>query len=98
MVRRRLKPVYCFCLWPLRPNPPRRCTAGAWSCAGLADASATEPADPQWELHNLTVDPEERANRAADADAASVLAQLRTVLDDTRESMRRTPEHVNPRT
>jgi arylsulfatase A-like enzyme len=65
---------------------------------GLANPFAPEPADAQWELHNLTLDPEERANRAADADTASVLAQLRSVLDDTRESMRRTPQHVNART
>jgi arylsulfatase A-like enzyme len=65
---------------------------------GVAAASGSEPADAEWELHNLTVDPEERANRIGDADAAPVLAQLRTVLDDTRESMRRTPQHVNPRT
>jgi arylsulfatase A-like enzyme len=62
---------------------------------GLASPFATEPADPQWELHNLTVDPEERVNRASDAGVGEVLAQLRTVLADTRESMRRTPQHVN---
>ena len=48
-------------------------------------------------MHNLTVDPEERLNRATDADAADVFARLRTVLDDTRATMRRTPQHVNPR-
>jgi arylsulfatase A-like enzyme len=64
---------------------------------GLAAPGAPEPADAQWELHNLTADPEERANRATDADVASVLAQLRTVLDDTREQMRRTPQHLNAR-
>jgi len=63
---------------------------------GLTPAFAPEPAADEWELHNLSVDPEERANRASDVDAASVLAQLRTVLDDTRASMRRTPQHVNP--
>jgi arylsulfatase A-like enzyme len=62
---------------------------------GLAKPFAAEPADAEWELHNLTADPEERANRAADA--ADVLARLRTVLDETRESMRRTPQHVNAR-
>jgi hypothetical protein len=65
---------------------------------GVAAASGSEPADAEWELHNLTADPEERANRIGDADAAPVLAQLRTVHDDTRETMRRTPQHVNPRT
>jgi arylsulfatase A-like enzyme len=62
---------------------------------GIANQSATEPADDQWELHNLTADPEERVNRAANADAAAVLGQLRTVLEGTRESMRRTPHLVN---
>jgi len=64
---------------------------------GLVNPFASEPAAPQWELHNLTVDPEERTNRASDGDVAPVLGQLRTVLDETREAMRRTPQHVNPR-
>jgi arylsulfatase A-like enzyme len=69
-----------------------------WEAArGLATPSATEPADAEWELHNLTADPEERTNRAADTGAADVLTQLRTVLDETRDAMRRTPQHVNPR-
>jgi arylsulfatase A-like enzyme len=67
-----------------------------WEAAhGRAANGGPEPADPQWELHNLTVDPEERTNRIADGDAASTSAQLRTVLEATRESMRRTPQHVN---
>ena len=57
----------------------------------------TSDVDDEWELHNLTADPEERTNRAADAAAAVVLAQLRAVLGDTREKMRRTPQHVNAR-
>jgi arylsulfatase A-like enzyme len=64
---------------------------------GLANPLAPGPAGEEWELHNLTVDPEERANRAADSDTTEVLAQLRTVLEATRETMRRTPQHVNPR-
>ncbi len=59
----------------------------------LDDSSDVES---QWELHNLSVDPEERANRA-NTDDANVLSQLRTVLDETRASMRRTPRHVNAR-
>jgi Sulfatase len=55
---------------------------------------SSEIAD-EWELHNLTVDPEERANLIADAGAAPALDQLRTLLDDTRSAKRRTPEHVN---
>jgi arylsulfatase A-like enzyme len=64
---------------------------------GLANPSGAEPADAEWELHNLTADPEERTNRAADTGAADVLTQLRAVLDDTRDAMRRTPQHVNSR-
>jgi arylsulfatase A-like enzyme len=56
----------------------------------------TSEVEPQWELHNLSVDPEERANLAADDDAAAVRTQLHIVLDKTRETMRRTPQHVNP--
>src|SRR5207237_1113193 len=52
--------------------------------------------ESQWELHNLSADPEERANLAAADDAAAVRTQLHTVLEQTRETMRRTPQHVNP--
>jgi arylsulfatase A-like enzyme len=67
-----------------------------WKCNRYYDRldGSSEVAD-QWELHNLTVDPEERANLITEADAAPVLARLRTLLDDTRSSMRRTPQHVN---
>ena len=69
-----------------------------WKCNRYYDTIDDSSDVPsEWELHNLTVDPEERTNRAEDADAAGVLAQLRTVLDDTRDAMRRTPQHVNPR-
>ena len=51
--------------------------------------------DAQWELHNLSTDPEERTNLAADAAATSIRAQLETVLERTRDEMRRTPQHVN---
>jgi len=33
-----------------------------------ANPFAPPPAEPAWELHNLTADPEERRNRAADAE------------------------------
>jgi hypothetical protein len=68
-----------------------------WKCNRYYDRlDDTDEASP-WELHNLTVDPEERVNRAADTDAATVFGQLRTVLEKTRASMRRTPQHVNSR-
>jgi arylsulfatase A-like enzyme len=53
--------------------------------------------ESQWELHNLTVDPEERNNLAAVTDGDVVLSQLQAVLERTRDTVRRTPRHVNPR-
>jgi arylsulfatase A-like enzyme len=44
-----------------------------------------------WELHNLTVDPEERHNRAGDAAAAATLTDLRELLDREREAKRLLP-------
>ncbi len=58
----------------------------------LDEASEVEH---EWELHNLTTDPEERSNRVTDGVAAEALDQLCTTLDDTRARMRRTPQHVN---
>jgi arylsulfatase A-like enzyme len=67
-----------------------------WKCNRYYDRlDDTSELESQWELHNLTADPEERTNRASDADAATVLAQLRRLLDDTRAAKRRTPQHVN---
>jgi arylsulfatase A-like enzyme len=67
-----------------------------WKCSRYYDTLDDSSDVPsQWELHNLTVDPEERTNRAALADDAAVLAQLRTALEETREAVRRTPHHVN---
>jgi arylsulfatase A-like enzyme len=57
---------------------------------------APPPAEPAWELHNLTADPEERRNRAADADTAGVLRDLQAVLDEQREAKRRLPRLRNP--
>ena len=58
--------------------------------------SRRAPVDAQWELHNLTVDPEERTNLAGEADRAAVFSQLESVLERTRDEARRTPQHVNP--
>ena len=52
------------------------------------------PADPIFELHNLTTDPEERHNRAADANG--VLSQLTSLLDGQRDAKRLVPAHRNP--
>ena len=46
-----------------------------------------------WELHNLTADPEERENRAADA--PGVFRDLQGVLDEQREAKRRVPQLRN---
>jgi len=51
-------------------------------------------ADPIFELHNLTADPEERHNRAGDANG--VLSQLTSILDSQREAKRLLPLHRNP--
>ena len=78
----------------------RRATPARPSCGSATTtttASTTRPSEEsQWELHNLTADPEERTNLAGRhrrGDACR--AELRTVLDDTRDAMRRTPQHVN---
>jgi arylsulfatase A-like enzyme len=63
---------------------------------GVAPDRFAPPAvEHQWELHNLSVDPEERTNLARDEAAAAVRARLESVLERTRDEMRRTPQHVN---
>ena len=62
---------------------------------GIAgDPKAPKAADPFWEMHNLTRDPEERHNLAADN--VDVRGQLRTLLDAQREAKRKLPQHRNP--
>ena len=60
-----------------------------------ANPFAAPPAEPAWELHNLTADPEERRNLAGDAAAAAVLRDLQGVLDEQREAKRRLPQLRN---
>jgi choline-sulfatase len=55
---------------------------------------AGEAADPVFELHNLTADPEERHNRMGDD--ANALSQLTSLLDSERETKRHLPGHRNP--
>ncbi len=50
---------------------------------------ASPPAEPEWELHNLTVDPEERHNRASDDPATA--SSMRSVLESQRDAKRRIP-------
>lgn len=54
---------------------------------------AAPPAEPLWEMHNLTADPEERHNRSEDAPEA--LSQLQSILDQQRDLKRLVP-HQNP--
>jgi arylsulfatase A-like enzyme len=46
-------------------------------------------ATPDWELHNLTADPEERHNRAADDPETA--SSMKTVLESERDAKRRLP-------
>jgi len=57
---------------------------------------AAPAAEPVWELHNLTTDPEERRNCAGDAD--DVLSKVQSVLDAQREQKRLLPSLRNPAT
>lgn len=50
-------------------------------------------AEPEWELHNLTVDPEERHNLAFDDYAA--LSSMRSVLETERDTKRLIPKLRN---
>ena len=54
---------------------------------------AAPAAEPVFELHNLTVDPEERRNRVDDAKDA--LRQMQTMLDTQRDAKRHLPQHRN---
>jgi phosphotransferase system HPr-like phosphotransfer protein len=56
--------------------------------------SARPPAESIFEVHNLSVDPEERTNLSTSAPEA--LSQLRTVLEIQRDAKRRLPSHRNP--
>jgi arylsulfatase A-like enzyme len=61
---------------------------------GLAtNPFAPPPADAAWELHNLTADPEERQNRAADT--PEVFGNLQGVLEAQRDAKRRVPQLRN---
>lgn len=54
-----------------------------------------EPADPQWELHNLSADPEERTNLADREAVADTRKALGRILDSERATKRRVPAHRN---
>jgi hypothetical protein len=50
-------------------------------------------AESDWELHNLTADPEERHNRASEA--AGALSSMKSVLESERDAKRRIPQLRN---
>ena len=52
-------------------------------------STAVPAAEPDWELHNLSVDPEERHNRAHEAGAQ--FSQMRSVLERQRDEKRLLP-------
>jgi hypothetical protein len=55
---------------------------------------AAPAAEPVFEMHNLSTDPQERHNRAGDD--PSVLSRLQSVLDAQRDSQRLVPTLRNP--
>jgi arylsulfatase A-like enzyme len=59
-----------------------------------ANPFAAPAAEPVWEMHNLTADPQERHNRAGDAPAE--LSQMQSVLDLQRDEKRLVPSLRNP--
>ncbi len=62
---------------------------------GIASPASSAPAaEPLWEMHNLSQDPEERNNRASEE--VSVRGQLQTLLDEQRDTKRKVPRHKNP--
>jgi len=62
---------------------------------GIAPNPFAPPAaEPVWELHNLTADPDERHNRVDDATDA--LSQMQTVLGAQRDEKRLLPSLRNP--
>ena len=78
----------CRELWKLNHYYER---LDEWNAAqGIAPNPFLGPAaESDWELHNLTVDPEERHNRAFD-DPASV-SSMKSVLETERDAKRRIP-------
>ena len=64
---------------------------------GIAPNPFLAPAaEPMYELHNLTQDPEERRNLVSDRDASGSLSRLQSVLETQREAKRLLPALRNP--
>ena len=73
-------------------NLPYRERLDDWDVAhGIAAPDDGAPAaEPAWELHNLTVDPEERRNLTGEA--TDVARQMRAVLEQQRDAKRLLPD------
>ena len=68
-----------------------------YAAQGVAPNPFLGPAaESDWELHNLTVDPEERHNRASDDPEAA--SSMRSVLESERDAKRRIPKLRNATT
>ena len=68
-----------------------------YAAQGVAPNPFAGPAvEAEWELHNLTVDPEERYNLASDDPA--VASSMRSVLESERDAKRRIPQLRNATT
>ncbi|MGO8826921.1 MAG: sulfatase, partial [Acidimicrobiales bacterium] len=67
-----------------------------WNAAHGVPANpfAAPAAEPLFELHNLSTDPEERRNRAGDD--TENLGRLRSLLESQRDEKRLLPAHRNP--
>ena len=90
---------------PCRPAPtgPMSCgsstttttgsTSGTWSTGCRLTRWPPPAAEPPFEVHNLTADPEERTNLATVATEEA--SRLRSVLDDQREAKRLLPRLHN---
>ena len=70
-------------------------TGGRSALPDRRDLCAGEVPPDEWELYDLTADPAERVNRAADSASAETLDALRLVLARTRSAQRVVPVHVN---
>ncbi len=65
-----------------------------YAAQGVAPNPFLGPAaEPEWELHNLTMDPEERHNLAVDNPATA--SSMKSVLDAERDAKRRIPKLRN---
>lgn len=61
-----------------------------YAAQGMAPNPFLAPAaEPDWELHNMTADPEERHNRVVDDPAA--LSGMKSILERERDAKRRLP-------